>query len=100
VGVVEDATKETVTRLGPGAYLVNIVPSVVLVAVTWALFSSQLLPWAAPNPAAGAAAVLRAAQGLGVAGGILLLVAVVMVAILLRPFQISAVQILEGRPGG
>lgn len=98
MGIVDDAAKETVNRLGPGAYLVNIVPSVVLVLITWALYAAQLMPWVTPTgPAPGAASVVSSARDhLGLAGGALLIVAVVVGAILLRPFQIAAVQLLEG----
>ncbi|CAM3329958.1 hypothetical protein KIPE111705_02840 [Kibdelosporangium persicum] len=97
MGAVDDFTKETISRLGPGAYLVNIVPSGAFVLTTWALLASDLLPWERPtSPAAGSDAVLQEARALGASGWVLLLVAVLVVAVLLRPFQISAVQLLEG----
>jgi hypothetical protein len=95
-------SKESVKGLGAGAYLVNVLPSAVLVLSMLALVSSHLLPWSPPllhngRPvAAGPASVLQSVTDGGVAGGIALLLCVVVVAVLLRPFQIRSVQLLEG----
>jgi len=91
--------KESVKGLGPSAYLVTVLPSAVFVLTLFALFSSQLYPWANPAPghaAPGPAAVVETARQLGPAGGAVLLLTVLVVAVLLRPFQVTLVQILEG----
>lgn len=91
--------KESAKSLGAGAYLVTVLPSAVLVLTVFALFTSDLYPWERPtaaDPAPGPEAVVASARGLGVAGGIVLLVTVLVVAVLLRPFQVTLVQVLEG----
>lgn len=101
-------SKESVKSLGAGAYLVNVLPSAVLVLTIFALFTSRLYPWSNPvinerRPvAAGLESVVVVASRLGIAGGIVLALVVVVGAVLLRPFQISTVQLLEGywRRGG
>ncbi|GAB3873140.1 hypothetical protein ACFQ1S_00775 [Kibdelosporangium lantanae] len=98
MGAADDFAKETVNRLGPSAYLVNFVPSAVFVTLTWALFTSHLLPWAAPldKVAPGIPSVVQSAKDVTVATLVLLVIVVFLGAVLLRPFQISAVQLLEG----
>ncbi len=101
-------SKESVKGLGAGAYLVNVLPSTVLVLTIFSLFASRLYPWSDPviderRPvAAGLESVVLLASRLGVVGGIILALVVVVGAVLLRPFQISIVQLLEGywRRGG
>jgi hypothetical protein len=98
MGAVDDFAKETVGRLGPGAYLVNVVPAAVFVLFTWALFTAHLLPWAGPLPNAdpGIPSVIQSARDLTLAPVVLLAIVVALLAVLLRPFQVSAVQMLEG----
>jgi hypothetical protein len=95
--------KESTKSLGPSAYLVNVVPSLVLVLTAFTLVSSRLYPWmsqlhnAKGKPVAqGLPSVTQTVQDLNVAGGVLLLLAVLLLAIMLRPFQVVAVQFLEG----
>jgi hypothetical protein len=95
-------SKESVKSLGVGAYLVNVLPSAVLVLSVVALFDSHLLPWSSPisdgghTIAPGPASVVHEFKVRGVVGGIVLGLAVLVVAVLLRPLQIRAVQLLEG----
>lgn len=96
------AVRGSIRGLGPGAYLVNVLPSAVLVAGVLALGASQLYPWADPAVtdgqavSPGPASVLAAVRNLDAAGGIALAATVLVVTVLIRPFQISAVQMLEG----
>lgn len=95
MAAIDDFAKETANRIGPGAYLTNILPSVVLVLTTGALFASRLMPWSgATNP--GPAQVVRTVKDNPWTTGVVLILAVIVVAILLRPFQIAMVQVLEG----
>ena len=96
-------TKESVQGLGPGAYLVNVLPSAVLVTGTLAVVTSHLYPWADPLITSkgtaipeGPASVLASLEGIDISGGILLAFSILFVSVLLRPYQITAVQILEG----
>lgn len=95
-------SKESVKGLGVGAYLVNVLPSAVLVLSVVALFDSRLFPWASPimegesTIKPGPASVIHAFKARDVAGGVVLGLAVLVVAVLLRPLQIRAVQLLEG----
>lgn len=96
---------ESVKGLGPGAYLVNVLPSTVLILSTVAVLDSRLLPWATPRPddvPAGPASVYAAFGDRGVVGAVVLVLGVVVLAVMLRPFQIRTVQLLEGywRRGG
>jgi hypothetical protein len=68
-----------------------------------ALLTSHLYPWMEPladehgqQLQPGVETVLASLQDVSVAGGILLALAVLLAAIVLRPLQISAVQLLEG----
>jgi hypothetical protein len=95
--------KQSTKRLGPGADLVNVLPSTVLVATVFALISSHLYPWASPLHDAsgkvirpGFESVAHTAQGIKLVGGVTLVFVVLLVAVALRPFQIVAVQFLEG----
>lgn len=106
-------TKEGIKVLGPGAYLVTAFPSVVLVLTLFGLISSRLYPFMdqihghgkSPDVEPGVASILYTARSLGIAGAVVLAVAVLCAAVLLRPLQISLVQLLEGywgsrgRPG-
>ncbi|MEV0133655.1 hypothetical protein AB0H83_34985 [Dactylosporangium sp. NPDC050688] len=95
-------SKESIKTLGPGAYLVTALPSTVLVLTVFALVSSRLIPFVAPTKrhgeeiGRGIPSVLDAAGSLNVAGTVLLVLTVVCVAVLLRPLQISLVQLVEG----
>jgi hypothetical protein len=101
-------SNESVKGLGAGAYLVNVLPSAVLVLSLVALVDARVLPWSHPlvhqrhEIAAGPSSVVQTVQDGGVAGGGALLLGVVVIAVLLRPFQIRTVQLLEGywRRGG
>lgn len=101
-------SKESVKGLGAGAYLVNVLPSAVLVLSFVALVEARVLPWSRPlvykgqSFAPGAPSVVETVREDGVAGGVVLLLGVIVVAVLLRPFQIRIVQLWEGywRQGG
>lgn len=100
---IADLAKGSVKGLGPAAALVTALPSAVFVLGVYAILSSRLYPWAAPlrrpdgsEVPEGINSIVATAAGLGVAGGILALVAVVVLSVILRPLQISLVQFLEG----
>jgi hypothetical protein len=95
--------RESVKGLGPGAYLVNVLPSTVLVAGALALIASRLYPWQSPisdssgsHIPPGPASLIETVRGFGAAGSVLLVLFVLVVTVILRPFQISFVQVLEG----
>jgi len=95
--------KESTKSLGPSAYLVNVLPSLVLVLTVFTLVSSRLYPWmfqvhnAKGKPVGqGLPSVTQTIQDFNVVGGVLLLLGVLLLAIMLRPFQVAAVQFLEG----
>lgn len=91
--------KESVKGLGQGAVLVSVLPSAVLVLIVFALPAASLYPWqgqASGNAADGLPAILDAARDLNVGGAAILVLAVLLAAVLVRPFQIAAVQALEG----
>ena len=99
---VGQLVKQGVEPLGRGAYLVSLVPSATLIISLIAVFTSHLYPWSPvlhqgksvvqPGPDA----VAFELKGLTAFEGALLLIAIVVGAILLRPFHISLDQILEG----
>jgi hypothetical protein len=92
----------SVEGLGRGAYLVTLLPSVVTVLTAFAFFASDLYPWASPVTDNGKPirpgfdAVLHTAHGLGGLGLTLAGIAALCLSVLLRPFQIAFVQLLEG----
>lgn len=91
--------KESVKGLGQGAVLVSVLPSAILVLIVFALPAASLYPWqdqASGNVADGLPTILDSARGLGVGGAAVLVLAVLLAAVLVRPFQIAAVQALEG----
>jgi hypothetical protein len=95
--------KESTNRLGPSAALVQALPSTSLVFVLFALITSRLYPWASPlhdakgkKVAAGVDSVTHAVKGLNATGGVMLVLAVLVTAVMIRPFQVAAVQFLEG----
>src|SRR5262249_24893142 len=95
---------ESTKRLGPSAYLVNVLPSIVLVSTVFGLASSRLYPWAHPlhdgkggmlvSP--GLDSIAHAVQQLKVTEVVILVFVMLLTAIVLRPFQVAAVQFLEG----
>lgn len=92
-------TKESVKGLGQGAVLVSVLPSAILVLIVFALPAASLYPWqdqASGSVADGLPAILDAARDLGVGGAAVLVLTVLLAAVLVRPFQIAAVQALEG----
>jgi hypothetical protein len=97
-------SKESVKALGVGAYLVTVLPSLTLVLVLFGLSSSSLYPWsqeivrdAKGNVVAdGPATIIENAIKLRLGGTVALVLIVLVVAVLLRPFHIAAVQALEG----
>ncbi|HEV7649981.1 MAG TPA: hypothetical protein VGP26_17675 [Actinophytocola sp.] len=99
---------ESVKGLGAGAYLVNVLPGAVLIISIVALADSRLLPWSQPRidhgttVPAGPASVYDAFEERGIVGAVVLVLATVVLAVLLRPFQVRTVQFLEGywRRGG
>lgn len=95
--------KESVKGLGAGAYLVNALPSAVLVLGCLAMVESRLYPWMHPMTTRagkeipeGLPSIAASIDSLGVGGGIVLALAVLISTVVLRPFQISMVQLLEG----
>lgn len=92
--------KESVKGLGQGAVLVSVLPSAILVLIVFALPAASLYPWqdqANQDVADGLPAILNAANDLGgVGGAVVLILAVMLTAVLVRPFQIAVVQALEG----
>ena len=100
---VAPLTGESVKGLGAGAYLVTALPSAILVLSAIGLVSSRLYPWAEPLQDAegvavdpGIPSVIYTMGELGVTGAILLTLVVLAGSVLLRPFQIAFVQLLEG----
>jgi hypothetical protein len=96
-------SKESVKSLGAGAYLVNVLPSAVLILTAVAMYDSRLFPWSQPRIndddqpiPRGLASVLDAFSDRGIGGAIVIALAILVVAVLLRPFQIRTVQLLEG----
>jgi hypothetical protein len=107
VSTVDPLTKEAIKGLGPGAYLVSILPSAVFVLTLLALVSSRLYPWAEPlhkdrpeRIAPGFDSILQQAKNLGAAGAVVLTLFVLVIAVLTRPIQFAAIQLLEGYGGG
>lgn len=92
--------RESVKGLGQGAVLVSVLPSAILVLIVFALPAASLYPWqdqANQDVADGLPAIVNAANDLGGVGGAAVLVlAVLLTAVLVRPFQIAVVQALEG----
>jgi hypothetical protein len=89
--------------LGAGAYLVNVLPSAVMTLGLLALITSHLYPWSEPLRDAqgreispGVASITNSLESLGALGAVLLAFAILVITVLIRPFQISAVQWLEG----
>jgi hypothetical protein len=96
---VSSLARESVKSLGAGAYLVTVLPGAVLVLGIFALVSSDLYPWMnhqSASPPPGPAAVVASVQDLHASGTAVLVLTVLTVAVLLRPFQITMVQLLEG----
>jgi hypothetical protein len=103
VSNIGQLAKETAKGLGPGAYLVNLLPSTVFVITVFALIASRVYPGQSQfrdsqdRPIdAGVDSLAFVVKNLGVVGGVLLILAVLATAIMIRPFQVSAVQFLEG----
>ena len=95
-------SKESIKGLGAGAYLVNVLPSTVLVLGIFLLVATHLFPGADRFEAGGrsydpgAASVAATADALGAPSLVILVLLVLVVSVALRPFQISMVQVLEG----
>lgn len=91
-------SSEGIKGLGPAAALVSLLPSATLVLALFALPSASLYPWQTGTNQApdGLPSVTEAAKNLGSGGTVALLLSVLVIAVLLRPFQIAAVQFLEG----
>jgi hypothetical protein len=107
VSAVDPLTKETVRELGPGAYLVSVLPAAVLILSALALWSSRLYPWSEPMKddqgntiGPGLESIVHGARELGAAGAIVVTLLVLSVAVLVRPLQVAAIQLLEGYGGG
>ncbi|MEU8817874.1 hypothetical protein [Actinoplanes sp. NPDC048796] len=90
--------KESINGLGPGAYLVNVLPSTVLVAGAFAILSSRIYPWSSPirGVRPGVESVVATVRESPVTALVIFASSVLFVTVVLRPFQISAVQWLEG----
>jgi hypothetical protein len=103
VSSLGQVAKESTNRLGPSAALVQVLPSTSLVLVVFALITSRLYPWASPlhdakgkKVAAGIDSVMHTVKGLNATGGVMLILVVLVTAVMIRPFQVAAVQFLEG----
>ncbi|WP_305786286.1 hypothetical protein [Symbioplanes lichenis] len=90
--------KESIKSLGAGAYLVNVLPSAVLVAGIFAVVTSRLYPWSKPVGAArpGIDSIIATVRGSVLTSVVVFAAAVLFTTVVLRPFQISIVQWLEG----
>lgn len=99
---VASLSKESIKTLGPGAYLVTVLPGVVLALTVFGLISSRLYPWSEPlmrngQPLhSGIDSVVASATNLGAVGSVILFISILVVAVVLRPLQLSLVQVLEG----
>ena len=100
---ISQLATRSVEGLGRGAYLVTLLPSAIIMLSGYALASSALYPWATPPMGAnrirvqpGLAAIVKNAENLNGVGIALCVLAILGGAVLLRPFQLTAVQILEG----
>lgn len=99
---VASLTGESVKSLGAGAYLVSVLPSATLVLSIAAISTSRLYPWAHPlsdngkKVPGGLESVIYSATQAGAGGVAVLTLASLAGAVLLRPFQIALVQVLEG----
>lgn len=93
----------SIEGLGRGAYLVTLLPSTIIMLSGYALASSALYPWATSPMGSnhirvqpGLAAIVKNTENLSGVGIGLCVLAVLGGAVLLKPFQLTAVQILEG----
>jgi hypothetical protein len=89
---------ESVKGLGPGAYLVSVLPSAVLVVTVYLLFAARLYPWTAPpkGTSRGFDSIVDTLASLSAAEIAALVAVVLMTSVLLRPLHVAAVQLLEG----
>lgn len=89
--------KESAKGLGAGAYLASILPSLLMVLIMFGLLSSSLYPWSTSQDVAdGLPSIVASVKDLGIPGGTVLILIVLVLAALIRPFHIAAVQVLEG----
>lgn len=100
---VSSLADRSLAELGSGAHLATVLPSAVAILGTAAVLASRLYPWTDPWLDAGMQpvdrgvdSVVHVVENLGVAGAVVLAFTVVGGAVLLRPFQIAVVQVLEG----
>lgn len=95
--------KQSVADLGKGAYAATILPSLAMVLIVLGLLATHLLPWQGPIVGAhgavvplGLASITDDLRSLSAADAAVLVIVVVLGTLLLRPFNISMVRILEG----
>lgn len=81
--------------LGARFSIVGVVPSALVVVFLLAINVSNLYPWASPGEV-GVAAVLQRTETLSGGDGVLLVFGILLFAVLLRPFQVTLVRLLEG----
>lgn len=102
---VGQIAKDSVGDIGRGVYVASLLPSATVVLSAYAMITSHLCPWVRPITTGGThsavvspgiASIVHSTTSNGAAGYILLILAIAVGAFLLRPFQVSAVQFLEG----
>jgi len=105
VSNVSQVAKASVTEIGRGVYIASLLPSATIVLSLYALIASHLYPWAKPIAQGGArpstvspgiASIVHTTTSAGPIGYVLLVLGIAVGAFLLRPFQVSVVQFLEG----
>jgi len=98
MAIVGQLGTESVKGLGPGAYLVSVLPSAVLVVSIYLLFTARLYPWSAPRKGVsrGFDSIVDVLAGSSPTRVSALLAVVLVVSVLLRPLHVAAVQLLEG----
>jgi hypothetical protein len=98
MSVVGGLGAESVKGMGPGAYLVTVLPSAATVAMVFVLFNANVYPWTHPpaGTARGYESVTASVGDLDAAGTVTMVALVLLLAVLVRPLHVAAVQLLEG----
>lgn len=96
-------SSDSVKALGAGASLVSALPSAVFLLGVFFLVASRLYPWSKPLQGAdgspvepGIPSVVFVINQAGIIAATMLVLVVLATALLMRPFQIALVQLLEG----
>ena len=89
---------ESVKGLGPGAYLVSVLPSTILVTSIYLIFTASLYPWTDPpkGTSRGLDSAMHVLAALGGTRTAVLVAVVLLLSVLIRPLHVVAVQLLEG----